>query len=45
MEFKNWLEQMTLGTEFVDERQINALYDRFNEVKSIPIIHDPFSNS
>lgn len=28
MEFKNWFEQITLGTEFVDERQINALYDK-----------------
>jgi hypothetical protein len=28
MEFKNWFEQVTLGTEFVDERQINALYDK-----------------
>jgi hypothetical protein len=28
MEFKNWLEQSTVGTDFVDERQINALYDK-----------------
>lgn len=28
MEFKNWLEQSTVGTDFVDERQINAIYDK-----------------
>lgn len=35
----------TLPTELQSHSEINALYDRFNEVKSIPMIHDPFSNS
>jgi hypothetical protein len=28
MRFKQWIEQTTLGTEFVDERQIDAAYDK-----------------
>ncbi len=28
MNFKKWLEQNTIGTDQVDERQINAIYDK-----------------
>jgi hypothetical protein len=28
MNFKKWLEQSTVGTEFVDERQIDSAYDK-----------------
>ena len=28
MNFKKWLEQNTVGTDQVDERQINAIYDK-----------------
>lgn len=33
----------TLPTELQSHSEINVLYDRFNEVKSIPMIHDPLS--
>jgi hypothetical protein len=35
----------TLPTELQGHSEINALYARFDEVKSIPMIHDPLSNS
>lgn len=35
----------TLPTELQGHSEINALYARFDEVKSILMIHDPFSNS
>jgi hypothetical protein len=35
----------TLPTELQGHSEINALYGRFDEVKSIPMIHDPLSNS
>lgn len=35
----------TLPTELQGHSEISVLYDRFNEVKSIPMIHDPLSNS
>lgn len=33
----------TLPTELQGHSEINALYNRFNEVKFIPMIHDPLS--
>jgi hypothetical protein len=35
----------TLPTELQNHSEINALYVRFDEVKSISMIHDPLSNS
>ena len=35
----------TLPTELQGHSEINALYARFYEVRSIPMIHDPLSNS
>ena len=35
----------TLPTELQGHSEINALYARFDEVRSIPMIHDPLSNS
>jgi hypothetical protein len=35
----------TLPTELQGHSEINSLYARFDEVKSIPMIHDPLSNS
>lgn len=35
----------TLPTELQGHSEINALYARFGEVRSIPMIHDPLSNS
>lgn len=35
----------TLPTELQNHSEINALYARFDEVKSISMIHDPLSNS
>jgi hypothetical protein len=35
----------TLPTELQGHSEINALYARFDEVRSIPMIHDPLRNS
>lgn len=35
----------TLPIELQGHSEINALYSRFGEVRSIPMIHDPLSNS
>lgn len=40
MNFKKWIEQTTVGTEFVDERQINAIYDKAKYSVKIVQIYD-----
>lgn len=44
MKFKNWLEQSTVGTEFVDERQIDAVYDKAKYAVKMVQLYDQMTN-
>ena len=44
MKFKQWFEQNTLGTEFVDERQIDAIYDKAKLSVELVQLYDSMTN-
>lgn len=44
MNFKKWLEQSTVGTEFVDERQIDSAYNKGKFAVQLVQLYDKMTN-